>query len=184
MENNLVVRISSDPTLVKNVFSKLKEPQYAIPENFEELLKELGGIKSSEKGILVSKVTSPNDYQMQMKLLSSVQHYLDRVHDITTDLYAVQNRWKMLLNSATRVILLTYFDDLNALKDGVRKTVMSVALYPIQEGVDRLQTLIDRGESTYKHLMTTNWNIKEGVSIIKEYLGLLKYGTTIPDREV
>ena len=44
-----------------------------------------------------------------------------------------------------------------------------------------LQSLIDRGESTYKHLMGTNWNVKEGVGIIKEYLSLLKYGTTVPD---
>lgn len=179
--NNLVVRISSDPVLVKNVLSRLKDPQYAIPTNSEELIKQFGGISSTEKGVLVSKVTTPEDYQVQIKLLSAIQHYMDRVHDITTDLYTIQNRWVKLHGDANRIILLTYFDDLNALKDGVRKSVMAVALQPIQEGIDRLQHLIDRGESTYKHLMSTNWNVKEGVGIIKEYLSLLKYGSTAPD---
>ena len=184
MQNNLVVRISSDPVLVKNILSKLKDPQYNIPNEYEEMIKGFGGISSTEKGVLVSKVTTPEDYQVQIKLLSAVQHYMDRVHDLTTDLYAIQNRWVKLHGDANRIILLTYFDDLNALKEGVRKSVMTVALQPIQEGIDRLQHLIDRGESTYKHLMSTNWNIKEGVGIIKEYISLLKYGTSVPNSEV
>jgi hypothetical protein len=178
---NLMLRISSDPILVKNIFSRLKDPQYTIPSNIEERLKKFGGIHSSEKGVLVSKVTTPDDYQTQIQILSIIQHYLDQVHDITTDLYMIHNKWMKLHTDAHKVILLTYFDELNLLKDGVRKAVMSVALQPVQEGIDKLQYLIDRGESTYKHLMNTNWNVKEGVGIIKEYLSLLKYGTTIPD---
>jgi len=182
--NNLVVRITSDTTLIQNIFSKLKEPQYQIPKEYAALIKQFGGISSSEKGVLISKVTTPEDYQMQMKLLSGVQHYMDRIHDITTDLYVLHSRWMELHNQASRVILMTYFDEINLLKEGVRKSVMAVALQPVQGGLDKIQSLIDRGESTYKHLSATNWNVKEGVGIIKEYLSLLKYGTSVPDTTV
>lgn len=182
--SNLVMRISADTTLNKNVYSRLKEPGFNLPMDYEDELKSLGRISSSEKGVLVSKVTTPEDYQTQIQLLSGIQHNLDRVHDITTNLYALHNRWMDLHGQATRIILMTYFEELNQLKEGVRKTVMGVALQPVQMGVDRLQSLIDRGESTYKHLMGTNWNVKEGVGIIKEYLSLLKYGTTVPDNNL
>ena len=185
--DNLVVRVSSDPSLMKHVFSRLKEPQYQISENYEEQIKKLRGIKSTEKGVLVSKVTSPADYQTQLKLLSHVQNMLDHIHNIVTDLYIIQSRYKELLNVATRIILLNYFDELNVLKDGMRKAVMGVALEPIQQGIDRLETLIDVGESVHKHLTATNFNIKEATSIIENFMSVYKYGSSVrvpPDAEV
>ena len=172
---NLAVRVSSDPNLIK-IFSRLREPQFRITTEYEDEIKTLRGIKSTDKGVLVSKVTTPDDYQKQLALLSSVQHCLDRIHEINTDLYIIQAKWKELLNSATRIIMLAYYVDLNELKEGVRKILMTVALQPIQEGIDRIQTLIELGETTQKHLTATNFNIKEGTEIIKEYLSLLKYG--------
>lgn len=185
--DNLVVRVSSDPSLMKHVFSRLKEPQYQISENYEEQIKKLRGIKSTEKGVLVSKVTSPADYQTQLKLLSHVQNMLDHIHNIVTDLYIIQSRYKELLNVATKIILLNYFDELNVLKDGMRKAVMGVALEPIQQGIDRLETLIDVGESVHKHLTATNFNIKEATSIIENFMSVYKFGSSVrvpPDAEV
>lgn len=173
---NLAVRVASDPTLITKIFPRLKDPQYQIPDTYEEEIKNLRGIHSTEKGVLISKVTTPEDYQFQLKLLSAVQNCLDKVHEINTNLYIIQSRYKDLLNAATRVITLNYFDELNELKDGVRKTVIMVALQPIQEGYDRLEGLIAVGEAAYKHLTATNFNIKEGVDIIKEYLSLLRFG--------
>jgi hypothetical protein len=92
-------------------------------------------------------------------------------------LYGLQHRYKEIYNKALKVITLNYFNELNELKDGVRKTVISVALQPIQEGLDRLEYLIDLGESAYKHLTATNWNVKEGTEIIRDYLSLLKFPT-------
>lgn len=174
--DNLAVRVASDPTLIKKIFTRLKDPQYQIPDGLEDEIKKLRGIHSTEKGVLVSKVTTPDDYQTQLKMISLVQHCLDRVHDINTSLYGIQYKYKELHNAALKVITLNYFDELNDLKDGVRKTVVAIALQPIQEGIDRLQHLIDAGETTYKHLTATNWNLKAGTEIIREYLSLLKYG--------
>jgi len=175
-EPNLAVKIASDPALQKKIFSRLKEPQFGIPDGCEDLIKGLGTIKSPDKSVLISKATSPTDYQTQLEVLSKVQHLMDRTHDITTQLYFIQQHWNDLLKTASRLITLTYFDELNNLKDGVRKSVLAAVLQPIQDGVDRLQLLIERSEGTYKHLNGTVWNIKEGVEITKEFLTLLKYG--------
>lgn len=178
-DTNLAVRISSDPNLIQKIFPKLKDPKFSIPSEYEEELRSFSGIKSTEKGILISKVTTPNDYQTQLSLLSYVQHCLDRCHEINTDLYIIQARFTELLVIATRIITLNYFSDLNELKESMRKLVMAVALQPIQEGIDKLQVLIGIGESTHKHLTATNFNIKEGTEIITEYLALLKYPNTV-----
>jgi len=176
-KENLAVRVASDPNLVR-LYSKLKEAHYNIPE-YEEEIRKLRGLKTTDKGVLVSRVTSAEDYQTQLKLLSVLQHLLDRVHEINTDLYIIQSRYKELHAAATKVITLAYFDELNELKDGVRKTVVSVALQPVQNGIDRLQNLIDLGETTQKHLISSNWNVKESSTIIKEYLGLFKFGSSV-----
>jgi hypothetical protein len=178
-QENLAIRVSSDPILLKKVFIKLKDPQYSIPKDMEEQIKKLGDIKSVSKGVLVSKVTTPDDYQTQLKLLSGVQHLLDRVHDITTDLYGIQFRYKELYNEALGVVMRGYFDEINELKEGVRKTVIAVALQPIQEGIDRLQHLIDLSESSYKHLTATNWNVKESTEIIKDFLSMYRFGSNV-----
>jgi hypothetical protein len=175
--DNLAVRVASDPTLIKNIYSRLRDPYYAIP-SYEEEIQKMRGIRSTEKGVLVSKVTTPEDYQSQLALISAVQNCLDRIHELNTYLYVIQSRYKELLSQANRVITLNYFDELNELKDGVRKTVISVALQPVQDGIDRLQHLIDLGEGTYKHLTATNWNLKEGTEIITQYLSLYKFGAT------
>jgi len=181
MADNLAVRIASDPILNKNIFSRLSEPQFQIPNEYEESLKNIFNMKGASKGVLVSKVTSPEDYQTQLKLISMVQHLLDRVHDINTNLYSIQHKWNEMLKAANRIITLTYFDELNELKDGVRKTVLAVALQPVQDGVDKTTYLVERGESTYRHLNATNWNLKEGTAIVKEYLTLLKYGAGVKE---
>lgn len=176
-KENLAVRVASDPTLMR-LFTKLKEDYYKIP-NYEDEIKKLKGLKTTDRGVLVSRVTSAEDYQTQLKLLSILQHLLDRIHEINTELYIILSRYKELHAAATKVITLAYFDELNELKDGVRKTVVSVALQPVQNGVDKLQHLIDLGETTQKHLISSNWNIKESSTIIKEYLGLFKFGSSV-----
>ena len=175
---NLAVKISSDPAMQKKIFSRLKEPQFTIPNNCEEFLNKINDIKSTEKGTLISKVTSPDDYQTQIHLMSRVQHLLDQVQELSTRLYFIQQHWNDLLKAAKRIITLTYFDELNALKDGVRKQILEVALQPVQDGVDRLQCFIERAESSYSHLNGKIWNIKKGAEITKEFLTLLKYGNT------
>jgi hypothetical protein len=185
-KDNLAVRIASDPALMK-LFAGLKDPAYHVPDDCEASLKQMGSIKASDKGVLVSKVTTPEDLQTQLRLLSMVQHCLDRIQDMNTDLYIVQSRWKQVHSSAMKIITLAYFNELDFLKDGVRKTVVSVALQPVQQGIDRLQDLIDIGERTHKHLTATNFNIKDGTKIIQEYLSLFKFGSNLrldPDREV
>jgi 3D (Asp-Asp-Asp) domain-containing protein len=177
-EKNLAVRVASDPTLMK-FYSRLKDPHYRIPSEYEDDIKKLRGVKSTEKGVLVSKVTTPEDYQTQLAVLSAIQHCLDRIHEINTDLYIVHARWKELLGAASRAITLAYFDELNELKDGVRKTVISVALQPVQDGLDKIQALIDMGELTHKHLTATNFNIKEGTEIITQYLSMFKFGSSV-----
>lgn len=184
MADSLIVRISSDPKLLQHFVSLTKHPEYVIPAQYEDSLKAFGEIGAMDKGVLVSKVASPEDYQTQIKLLSAIQHCLDRCHEITTNIYRLHHKWSDLLNHASRYVNLTYFDELNELKDGVRKAVLAVALHPFQEGVDHLQYLIDRGETSYKHLMGKSWNIKEGDVVITEYLKLLKYGSgsrMVPD---
>lgn len=176
-KDNLAVRVASDPALMR-LYSKLKESHYSVPD-YEDEIKKLRGIRATEKGVLVSKVTSVEDYQTQLKLLSILQHLLDRIHEINTDLYIIQSRYKEMHAAATKAVILTYFDELNELKDGVRKTVVQVALQPVQMGMDRLQHLIYLGESTQKHLMSSNWNVKEGSNIIKEYLSLFKFGSSV-----
>jgi len=175
--DNLAVRIASDPDLMKNVYSKLRDPYYTIP-NYEEEIKKMRGIRSADKGVLVSKVTTPEDYQSQLALISVVQNCLDHIHELNTNLYIIQSRYKELLGAANRIITLKYFDELNELKDGVRKTVMAVSLQPAQEGIDRLQHLINLGENTYKHLTATNWNLKEATEIITQYLTMYRFGTS------
>jgi len=175
---NLAIRVASDPTLLK-LLIKLKEPQYRIPIEYEEEIKKLRGISLADKGVLVSKVTTPEDYQDQLKLLSAVQNCLDHIHELNLNLYIIQSRYKEMFNLATRIITLGYFDELNELKDGVRKVVVQVALQPIQEGIDRLETLVTLGESTNKHLTAINFNIKEGTTIIRDYLSLFKFGSSV-----
>jgi len=178
MQGNLAVRVASDPQLMK-LFTRLKDPAYHIDKEYEEMIKQLGSVRSAEKGVLVSKATSPEDLQTQLRLMSGIQHCLDRIHDINTDLYIVQNRYKELFNTGLNIITLNYFNELNELKDGVRKSVLAVALSPIQEGINRLQHLIDRGETTHKHLTATNWNIKSATDIINEFLSVFKYGSSV-----
>jgi len=186
-DTNLAVRVASDPTLITKIFPRLKDPQYHISDTYEEEIKNLRGIHSTEKGVLISKVTTPEDYQFQLKLLSAIQHCLDQLHEINTNLYVIQSRYKDLLNAATKVIMLTYFEEINNLKEGMRKIVLNIALAPIQDGFDKLQSLIDLGEATQKHLMASNWNIKEGTTIIRDYLSLYKFGSNVrvpPNRDI
>lgn len=173
--NNLAIRVSSDPILLKTIFARLKEPQYKIPDAIEEEIRKFKGVKSTDKGTLVSKVTTPEDYQAQIALMAAIQNCLDHAHEMNTVLYGIQHKYKELHNIALRHITLTYFNELNELKDGVRKIVTNVALQPIQEGLDKLEYLIELGESSYKHLTATNWNVKESTDVIREYLSLLKF---------
>ncbi len=175
--SSFALRVSSDPNLIK-LFSRLKQPEYTIPIGYEKELKSLLDIKDVDKGLLISKITSVDDYQSQLKLMSILQHLLDRTHCINTDLYIICSKYKELYNVANKLILISYFDDLNLLKDGVRKLVMQVALQPITIGMDKLQHLIDLGESTHKHLIASTWNIKECSALIKEYLSMYKFGIT------
>jgi len=171
---NLAIKISCDPKLLK-IVNQLKDPKFKIPE-YDKEFKTLHAIKSTDKGVLVSKSISPDDYQTQKTLIGMVQHCLDQVQEMNNELYEVQHFWKEVFNDAVQYINLTYFTELNELKDGIRKAVLAAALHPIQEGLDKLQYLIERGEQCYKHLNGTNWNIKESTLIIKEYLASLKYG--------
>ena len=177
--DNLAVRVASDPTLIKKIFTRLKDPQYLIPDELEDEIKKLRGIHSTEKGVLVSKVTTPDDYQTQLQLISHIQNMLDHIHEIHINLLIILAKWTDLYNAAMRVITFNYFDETNALKEGVRKTVLAVALSPIQNGIDKLQHLINLVESTQKHLIASNWNIKEGSTIIRDYLSLYKFGSTV-----
>lgn len=177
IRNDLVVRISSDPVLQKR-YLKLKEPQFVIPDGVEDAFKQYSSLRALGKSFLISKITSADDYQTHVNLISKVQNLLDNVHELNTQLYFIQHRWIEILNAASRIITINYFGELDALRDGVRKTVMQVALGPVQDGVDRLQYLIERGEATYKHLTGKVLNVKEGASITKEYLSMLKYGLT------
>lgn len=177
MTDSLIVRMSSDPKLLQHFVSLTKQHDYVIPMQYEDNLKAFSEIGSMDKGLLVANVASPDDYQTQIKLLSRIQHCLDRCHEITMDLYRIHHKWLELNNRAFKYLNLTYFEELNDLKDGVRKSVLAVALHPIQEGVEHLQFLIDRGETSYKHLMGKSWNVKEGNLVITEYLKLLKFGS-------
>jgi len=186
MSDNLAVRISSDPALLK-LISNLDQPYYHIPNEYEDMIKKLSGMKSTDKGVLVSKVTTTEDLQTQLKLVSAIQHCTDRIHDINTDLYVIQSRWKEMYNSAIKILTLNYFNELDLLKDGVRKTLISVALHPIQSGIDKIDMLIYIGEKTHKHLTATNWNLKMSSEIIQEYLSTFKYGSSnrvAPDMEI
>lgn len=178
-KENLAVRVASDPMLIKKIFIRLTDPQYHIPKEIEEEIKKLGDVRSTDKGVLVSKVTTPEDYQTQLKLISGIQHLLDRIHEINTTLFSIQHQYKELYNAALRIVMLTYFNELNELKDGVRKVVVAVALQPIQEGLDKLQYLIDITESSQKYLTAANFNIKDATAIIRDYLSLYKFGSNV-----
>lgn len=178
VKDNLAVRVAADPQLQK-LFTRLKDPQYYIPNDYETTLKQIGDIRPTEKGTLVSKVTTPEDLQTQLRLLSGVQNCLDHTHELNTSLYILQAKWKELYNAGLQIVMLNYFNELNDLKDGVRKIVVSIALQPIQTGIDRLEHLIELGERSHKHLTATNWNVKKASEIIQEYLSIFKYGSSV-----
>jgi len=108
--------------------------------------------------------------------MAVAQHTLDRVQELNTDLYFLQMRWHTHLKESTTWVNKQYFEPLNQLRDGVRKSVISSVLSPIEAGVERVDGLIEVGEKIYSHLIATNWNIKEGSSLIKEYLTSMKIG--------
>lgn len=174
---NLIQEIAADPVLVKRFLTPLKEdPAFEIPPHFEQEFKELRVISSSSKAIFVSKITSPEDFQQQIRIMAVAQHTLDRVQELNTDLYFLQMRWHTHLKESTTWVNKQYFEPLNQLRDGVRKSVISSVLSPIEAGVERVDGLIEVGEKIYSHLIATNWNIKEGSSLIKEYLTSMKIG--------
>jgi hypothetical protein len=171
---NLIEEITTDPAMVKRFLLPLREDRaFEIPAHFEDDFKSLRSLSSSDKAVLVSKVTSPENYQQQIKLLAVLQHTLDRVQELNSDLYFIQMRWHNHLKEATTWVNRQYFAPLNELRDGVRKAVLSSALSPIEVGCDRIDALIAVGEKIYSHLIATNWNLKEGSSLIKEYLTTL-----------
>lgn len=176
---NLIQIISSDPVMVKKYLNPLREDKnFEIPPFYEDEYKNLRVIASSDKAVFVSKITTPEDFQQQIRLLAVVQHTLDRIQELNTDLYFMQMRWHAHLKDAASYVNKQYFDALNELRDGVRKSVLSSALSPIEAGVERLDGLIAIGEKIYSHLIATNWNVKEGSSLIKEYLTTLKIGSS------
>lgn len=177
VKDNLAVRIAADPQLMK-LFTKLKDPYYDIPEKYEKTIKELGTIKNVNKGLLISKVTTPDDYQTNLKLISALQHCLDNLHEINTDLYIIQSRYKEIHSLGMNILMLNYFTELDTLKDGVRKTLLTIALRPIQEGLDKLETLINIGERTHKHLTATTWNVKMSTQVLQDYLSIFKFGSS------
>jgi hypothetical protein len=163
---------------VKRFLTPLREdPAFEIPPHFEQEFKELRVISSSSKGDLrfqdhIAMKTSSN----RSKLWPWLQHTLDRVQELNTDLYFLQVRWHTHLKESTTWVNKQYFEPLNQLRDGVRKSVISSVLSPIEAGVERVDGLIEVGEKIYSHLIATNWNIKEGSSLIKEYLTSMKIG--------
>lgn len=174
---NLIQEISSDPVMVKKYLTPLREDKnFEIPPSFEDEFKNLRVLASSDKAVFVSKITTPEDFQQQIRLVAVVQHSLDRIQELNTDLYFMQMRWHTHLKDATTWVNRQYFEPLNELRDGVRKSVLSSVLSPIEAGVERLDALISVGEKIYSHLVATNWNVKEGSSLIKEYLTTLKIG--------
>ena len=176
---NIIQEISADPVLVKKFFTPLHEdPLLQIGSHFEKEFKDLRVISNSDKAVFVSKITSPDDYQQQIRLMAVVQHTLDRVQELNTDLYLLQMRWHTHLREATAYVNRQYFVPLNELRDGVRKAVLSSVMSPIESGVSHIDELVSVGEKIYSHLIATNWNVKEGSSLIKEYLTTLKLGST------
>jgi hypothetical protein len=174
---NIVVEISSDPNLAKSFFSKMEDGDYKFVEKeYREELKALRGLRAIKAGRLVSRVTSPEDYNEQLLLLSSMQGFLDRLHDIKMELLGYKTNWEELLDVATNYVNKKYHAELVVLKnEATRKAVYSAALQPLQRGLARIDRLVEMTDETIRHIDKTLWNIKEANHLIDEYLRPLKF---------
>ena len=176
---NIVFEISSDPNLAKNFFSKLSDPEFDIPEkDIVRDLKTLRGLRSIKAGRLVSRASSPEDYQSQLNIMSQIQGLQDKAHEIKMDLLGLKTNWEELLEIASNYIHKKYYDEVLSLKnEALRKATFSAALQPLQRGLARIDNLMVMAEETQKHLERTMWNIKEANTLIVEFLKPLKYPT-------
>lgn len=167
---DIINEITSDPKLIKNYIEKIEDSKIWIPDNYED---ELASLLKLD-GMLVSKITGPENYQTLINFLTKMQACRERVVEIKRHLIALLKYWQKLQRTAVRYINITYFAKLEALRDGSRKAVVAAAILPIEEGVNEIANLAEQAELVLKHLDNTVWNIKEESGMIDEYHSLIR----------
>lgn len=174
---SLIQDISSDPILNKSYFSKLEDVGFNIPSTeVKELYKSIRGLKSTKPGRIVPKISSSDDYQVQISLLSQVQSLQDQIHENDINLRIIYANYSELKDEAMNYINKKYYSELSELSsESAKKTVIAAALHPIENGLSKLESLIEMSDLTMKHLDRTGWNLKEANGLVSEYLKVMRY---------
>jgi len=166
---NLAEVVAADPTMKKNFFTKLADPQWEIPD-YEPEIRALVSTQVS----LIPTISSPDDYKILIQALSLVVACKERAAVVTHHLKALNYRWSKLLRQAQRYVERRYYTDLNSLKDSIRKSVLSSALDQLEEGVAKLKYLLDLAESAQSHLSEVNWAVKNSCEMVTSYFNVVR----------
>lgn len=168
---DLLTEMCADPQL-QQIFCKLEDKSYSIPDYYEEELAD--AIKLNLPTIV--SISSPEDYQTVLQLLTRAQMCRERVVEIVRHVVALKHRWLGVHKNASRRLHKAYYAPLRRLPEHMKKTVLATALYPVEAGLDDIESLVLQSEVVLRHFDQTLWNLKEMSRIVTEYFSLLKYG--------
>lgn len=169
-EENIMQTISEDPILKKNYLSKLEQPTWKIPLQYENEIRDL---LKSPVPLLVS-INSPEDYKTLVEAITLVRTYKERSAEILHHLKALNFRYKNNQRRAQRYIEKVYYLQLNKLKDSVRKSILSSATEGIEDGVNMVEYLLNIAEMAQTHLNDTSWSIKNSGELLTSYFSNIK----------
>jgi len=177
-EDNLLLQVASNPQLAKKYLRLIEQPQLRIPENYEEEFRRILEQWRGE-GSVISTIKGPDDFQTQVHLLALISALQSKTNEFMYHLYALSYQWKKIHRSANRFIQVTYYDKLFGLPENKRTIITSAALFPIKEGIERIENLMALGEVVKGQLSEVNWNVKETTKVMTEYLALIKFGSGV-----
>lgn len=169
-EDNLALVISSDPAFQKTYINKTKDPSWQIPTNYETELKDY----YSAPITLIGTISGPDDYKTLVEAQSLLKVHKERVAVVVHHLRALQYRWEKLYRKALRYIEISHYRELSTVKDSIRKSVLSAALEPIEEGVKELNYLVEMANMVKSHLDDIGWAVKHSGDLVNNYFSTVR----------
>lgn len=176
IDQNLALLICADPRLTTTYISKIGDPTWKIPDEYEIEIRDVLKTRIT----MITDINSPDDYKVLVQATSIIKVCKERLAFMVHHLKSLLFKWSNLSRQATRHIETNYYSQMNSVKDSIRKAVLTSAVEPIEEGVYKIKYLLDLAESALSHLNDVNWAVKDSAGMITAYYAAVKNTTPIP----
>jgi len=179
-ESNLALTISADPKLNAVYIAKIKDVKLQVPNDYEKDIRSILDTKIA----LITDINSPEDYKILVQAIALMKACKDRLAVINHHLKALHFQWSNIGRQAMRYIETNYYIQLNGVKDSIRKSVLTVAMEPIEEGIHKLKFLLDLSEQALNHLNDVNWAIKNSADMVSAYFQAVRGSVSLNPKEI